>query len=174
MKSTIKFGLITGVISGIFLFGYFSLGVWLNTKYNWGMQTENIRGVGGLISIPIQAIGIYLAMQNVKKLTGVLTYLQAIKTGLLVAVTVAIIIALFSFFYCRFINPGFAEYMVKDALKAMVASGESQQQINQDLVSVAKQFTTSAQVMEALVGQFGTGLIISLILGLFAKTKKAA
>jgi len=171
MKSTLKFGLATGLISSVFLFGFFSLGVWLNEKNGWGMQAENIRGIGGLLSIPIQAIGIYMAMQNTKRLTGMLTYGQAIKTGLLVAVTIAVIVAIFSFLYCRFINPGYAEFMVKDAQKAMAASGKSQQQINQDSVMVSKQFTTGAQVLMALVGQFVTGLIISLIIGLFIKTK---
>jgi len=171
MKSTLKFGLVTGLISSVFLFGFFSLVVWLNEKNGWGMQAENIRGIGGLLSIPIQAIGIYMAMQNTKKLTGMLTYGQAIKTGLLVAITIAVIVALFSFLYCQFINPGYAEFMVKDAQKAMVANGESQQQINQHSVMVSKQFTTGAQVMMAIVGQFVTGLIISLIIGLFIKTK---
>ena len=61
--------------------------------------------------------------------------------------------------------------MVKDAQKTMIANGESQQQINQDLVMVSKQFTTGAQVMTAIVGQFVTGLMISLIIGLFIRTK---
>ncbi|MCR8557067.1 DUF4199 domain-containing protein [Mucilaginibacter sp. BJC16-A38] len=171
MKSTLKIGLLTGLISSVFLFGFFSLLVWLNTKNGWGMQAESIRGLGGLLSIPIQAIGIYMAMQNKKKITGMLTYGQAIKTGLLVAVTVAVVVAIFSFLYCRYFNPGYAEFMINDAQKAMIAKGESQQQINQDSAGLARQFTTGAQVMMALVGQFFTGLIISLIAGLFAKTK---
>jgi len=173
MKSTLKFGLITGIISSVFLFGFFSLLVWLNQKNGWGMQAGTIRGIGGLLSIPIQAIGIYMAMQNTKKLTGVLSYGQALKTGLLVAVTVAIVVAAFSIVYCTLINPGYAEFMVKHAQKAMIAKGESQQQINQDSAMVAQQFTTGMQLMMALVGQFFTGLIISLIIGMVIKTKTA-
>ena len=103
MKSTVKTGLITGLISSIFLFGFFSLMVWLNARSQWGIQASTIRGIGGLLSIPIQAIGIYMAMQNVKKLTGLLTYGQAVKTGLLVAVTVAVVVAIFGFLYCKVI-----------------------------------------------------------------------
>jgi hypothetical protein len=172
MRSTLKFGLLTGLVSSIFLYGFFSLMIWLNTKNGWGMQASEIRGIGGLLSIPVQAIGIYMAMQNTKKLTGMLTYGQAVKTGLLVALTIAIVVAIFSFLYCQYINPGYAEFMIKDAQKTMIANKESQQQINQDSVMISKQFTTGAQVMMALAGQFFTGLIISLIIGLFIKTKK--
>lgn len=172
MRSPLKFGLITGAISIIFLFGSFTLFTWLKDKYGWDIQVSTIRGIGGLLSIPIQAVGIYLAMQNVKRASGTLTYGQAVKTGLQVAVTIAILIALFSFIYCRFLNPGYAEFMVHDAQKAMIAKGESQQQISQESVEVARQFTAGAQVMTALVGQFVSGAIVSLIIGLFIKTKK--
>jgi hypothetical protein len=172
MKSTLKFGLITGVTSSIFLFGFFSLMIWQNDKNGWGIQASIIRGIGGLLSIPIQAIGIYMAMQNVKKLNGLLTYRQALKTGLITAATIAVVVAVFSFIYCQVINPGFAEYMVKDAQKAMIANGKSQQKINEESALVSKQFTTGAQVMMALVGQFVSGAIISLITGLFVKAKK--
>jgi hypothetical protein len=172
MKSILKPGLITGTISIIFLFGSFTLFTWVKSKYGWDIQAGTIRGIGGLLSIPIQAIGIYMAMQNIKQLNGALTYGQAVKTGLGVAFTIAVLVALFSFIYCRFLNPGYAEFMVHDARQAMIAKGASQQQINQESVEIAKQFTAGAQVAMALVGQFGSGLIISLIIGLFIKTKK--
>jgi len=173
MKSSLKFGLLTGIISSVFLFGFFSLLVEISQKNDWGIQAGTIRGIGGLLSIPIQAIGIYMAMQNTKKLTAILSYGQALKTGLLVAATVAVVIATFSIIYCTLLNPGYAEFMVKDAQKAMIASGKSQQQINRESVLVAQQFSTGMQVMMALAGQFFTGLIISLIVGLFIKTKGA-
>jgi hypothetical protein len=172
MRSTLKFGLITGAISVVWLFGSFTLVTWLNGKYDWDVQVSTIRGIGGLLSIPIQAIGIYLAMQNVKQLTGSLTYGQAVKTGLIVAATIAIIVAIFSLLYCTIINPGYAEFMVHDTQKAMIAKVESQQDISQASVAVRREFSPGMQVMQALVGQFVTGAIMSLIIGLFIKSKK--
>jgi hypothetical protein len=173
MKSTIKYGLITGAISVIFLLGSFTLFAWLKDKNGWDIQASTIRGIGGLLSIPIQAIGIYMAMQNYKQLTGSLTYGQAIKTGLTVAVTIAVLLAIFSFIYCQFINPGYADYMVRDAQKAMEAErGASQQDISQQSAQIAKEFSTGAQVMMSLVGQFVTGAIVSVIIGIFVKSKK--
>jgi Flp pilus assembly pilin Flp len=171
MRSTIKYGLITGLISIIFLFGSFTLFAWLKGKLGWDMQMATVRGIGGLLSIPIQAIGIYMAMQNVKKVTGALTYSQALKTGITVAITIALLLGLFSFIYCQFLNPGYADYMVHDARQAMIAQGDSQQDISKKSVEVAQEFATGTQIMEALVGQFVTGTIVSLIIGLFIKTK---
>jgi|SRR6185503_7721525 len=172
MKSTLKFGLVTGTVSILFLFGSFTLCTWLNEKYGWGLQAATIRGIGGLLSIPIQAIGVYMAMQNVKQATGGLTYARAVKTGLVVAATVAVMVAIFSLIYCTLLNPGYADFMVRDAEKAMIAAGKSRPQVNTDLAGVRQQFTTGAQVTAALVGQFVTGLIMALIIGIFVKTKK--
>jgi len=174
MKSTLKIAAITGAISSVFLFGFFSLGVWLNTKYAWGMQVSSIRGIGGLLSIPIQAIGIYIAMQDAKRKNNALSYGQALKTGVTVAATIAVIVALFGFLYCTVFNPGYADFMVNDAQKNMMAAGKSPDEIKTNLVGVAREFTPGMQVTQALVGQFVTGTLISLIVGLFIKTKKAA
>ena len=118
MKSTLKIALTTSAVEVVFLFGLVSLVLWLNEKNGWGLYASTIQGVGGLLSIPIQAIGIYIAMQNFKKVNGWLTYGQAVKTGITVAITVAVIVAIFSFLYCRVFNPGFADFMLKDAQKA--------------------------------------------------------
>jgi hypothetical protein len=173
MRTTIKFGVITGIISGVFLFGFFSIAIALNRHFGWEIQASRIQGIGGLLSIPIQAIGIYMAMQNYKKINGTLTYGQAIKTGIIVAVTIAVVVAVFSFLYCRVVNPGFREFMVKDTQKAMIAKGAGQQDIDQGMSITSKQFSTGSQVMMALIGQFAVGTIISLIIGLFVRTKKA-
>ena len=163
----------TGVTSLVFLFGFFSLALWFNERNGWGFYASGIRGISGLLSIPVQAIGIYLAMQNFKKTNGWLTYWQAVKTGIVVAATVAVIVAIFSFLYCKFTNPGFAGYMLKDAQKQMQAIGKTHQQIISSSAAISAQYTTGAQVFMALTGQFVVGTIVSLLIGLFVKKQKA-
>ena len=87
-------------------------------KNGWGVPAATIRGVGGLLSIPIQAIGIYIAMQNFKKVNGWLTYGQALKTGVTVAITIAVIVAIFSFLYCKVFNPGFRGFYAEGCAAA--------------------------------------------------------
>jgi len=173
MRTNLKYGLITGIIVGAFAVLFFALVNWLNTSYNWGMQPSNIRGVGGLLTIVILATGIYLTMQAVKKeQANKLTYGQALKVGVIVAVITAVLVALFGFIYCQFLNPGYAQYMVSEAQKAMAANGETPQQIAEHSKSVQAEFSTGGQVMQALVGQTVVGTVVSLILGAFLRSKK--
>lgn len=173
MKSTLKYGSITGIIVSIFATGFFTLVNGLNTSNGWGMQPSGIRGISGLLTILIQATGIYLAMQAVKKeQDNVLTYGQALKTGLLVAVLTAAITAFCSFIYCAVLNPGYARYMVTEAQKVMIADKETQQQIAEHTKAMQAEFSTGMQVIQALVGQFFVGTVVSLIMGIFVKTKK--
>jgi F0F1-type ATP synthase assembly protein I len=173
MRSTLRYGLITGTVVGIFAISFFSIVNGINNSQDWGMQAANIRGISGLLTILIQATGIYVAMQAVKKQqSNTLTYGQALKTGLLIAVLTAVITGLFSFIYCEFINPGYAQYMVAEAQKVMIAKGETPAQMVTDSNAVRKEFSTGAQVAMALVGQFFVGTMVSFIMGLFIKTKK--
>jgi hypothetical protein len=172
MNSTCKNGIITGMAIGLFTIGFFSSVNWLNRKYSFGMQPDSIKGISGLITVLILAIGIYLSMKSVKiRQQGTLTYGQAIKAGITVAIITALITAFFSFIYCTVINPGYQEYMINEAKKAMLAKGESQRDIAQHLVSVQREFSTIAQVLMALIAQSVVGTIISSIMALFIKTK---
>lgn len=173
MRSTLKYGLLTGIIVSIFATGFFSLVDGLNSSYSWGMQSSSIRGITGLLTLLILGTGIYIAMQAVKKAqNNNLSYSQALKTGILVAVITGIITALGSIIYCEVINPGYAQYMLAEAQKAMAAQGETQQQIAADSLKVKQTYSTGMQVIQSLVGQSFAGTALSLILGVFLRTKK--
>lgn len=173
MRPTLKYGLITGITVSIFATAFFSIVNGLNNSHNWGMQSSTIRGITGLLTILILAIGIYVAMQAVKRTqNNTLTYSQAFKTGILVAVITAVITATGSFIYCQFINPGYARYMLAEAQRAMAAQGETQQQIAADSIKVKQTYSTGMQVIQSLVGQSVVGTALSFILGLFLRTKK--
>jgi len=173
MNSTLKRGLITGTIVGIFAVSFFLVVNGLNTKYNWGFHPADIRGIGGLLTILILGTGIYITLQAVKKeQNNGLSYAQALKTGISVAIITAVITAFCSFIYCTLINPGYADYMVAEAQKVMIANNETKQQIAQHSLAVKNEYATAMQVMQALVGQTVVGTVLTLIMGLFIKTKK--
>jgi hypothetical protein len=71
------------------------------------------------------------------------------------------------------INPGYADYMVNEAHKAMLAGGESTKQIAHDMVGVRWEFSTSGQVTAALIAQSVVGTIISLIMAIFIRSKNS-
>lgn len=163
----------TGIASSLWLLGSFSIVVWLDAHiFHADIPATQVRAYGGLFSILILVIGIYLGMKAVKKENAMnISYGQAVKTGILISVITGIIVALFSFLYCTVLNPGYADFMVSETQKAMVNAHASANEINDKLISVKKQFSTGSQVMQALVGQIAVGSISSLIIGLFIRSK---
>src|SRR5258708_3926654 len=112
-KYPFKQAIITGMISGIFAVFSFSIINGWNRQQAWGVNPATIRGLIGLVTLLILGTGIYVAMQSIKKLNGgKLPYGQAITAGILVGVVTGLIMALWGFIYCQYINPGYATYMV--------------------------------------------------------------
>jgi len=175
MKSFLKYGLGTGIASGIWGIGSFAVVGWLNRAFfHRSIPATEIRSYSGLFSIVILVVGMYLGMKQAKvKGGGVLGYGQAVKTGVIIACITAVLVACFSWLYCAVINPGYADFMVRDTGAALAAAGKTPQEISQRLEGVRREFSTGMQVMEALVGQTVVGSVAALIIGLFMRTKKS-
>jgi hypothetical protein len=175
MTPFLKYGLWTGIISSLWGLSCFTIVGWLNsTLFHHSIPATQIRSYSGLFNILILVIGIYLGMQQAKLKGGnTLTYGQAVKTGIIIACITAVIVACFSYLYCTIINPGYADFMVKDTENALKAAGKPPREISLQLDAVRKEFSTGAQVGMALVGQAVVGTVAAFILGLFIRTKKA-
>jgi len=159
-----KQGIITGVVVGVFAIISFSIADGLNKHFGWGIDPANIRGICGLLTLMILGTGIYTGMQSIKRQNnGKLTYKQAILGGMLIALITGVIVAILSFIYCQYINPGYAGYMI--------AEGKSQGEIAAHTAELQKEFSTPMQVMQALVGQTVCGTVISLVMALFVRSK---
>jgi len=169
----LKQATLTGLISTVFASAAFSIADSLNQHNKWNINPANIRGIIGLVSLIILGIGIYMGMQSVKRANhGQLSYGQALLTGFLIALTVGIIMAVLGLIYTVAINPGYAGHMVAEGKKAVLANGESPEDIAKGIAGLQKQFAPSMQVIQALSGQTAAGTIISLIMGIFVKSKK--
>jgi hypothetical protein len=175
MNPFLKYGLWTGIISGLWGLVCFTVVGWLNKAFfHESIPATDIRSYSGLFSILILVVGIYLGMKQARlRAGGVLTYGQAVKTGVLVACVTAVLVASFSWLYCAVINPGYADFMVQDTGRALAAAGKTPQEISQRLVDVRKEFSTGMQMMQALVGQVAVGSLVSLILGAFMRSRKS-
>ncbi|PUZ24950.1 hypothetical protein DCC81_11575 [Chitinophaga parva] len=174
MKSFVKYGLGTGIVSGLWSLITFKVIGWLNdVAFHGSLPAANVRSIGGLFSIVILVLGIVWAIREVRRLNGgQLSYGQAVRTGVLVTCVVAGIVGAFTLLYCTVINPGFTDFMVADAERTLRAAGKTPDQIAPELVSVRKQFSIGAQVGQALIGQVVVGSIAALILGAFMRTKR--
>ncbi|HMH31539.1 MAG TPA: DUF4199 domain-containing protein [Puia sp.] len=173
MKTITKYGLWTGLISGLWGIVSFTIVSGLNGAFfHKSIPAADIRSVSGLFSILILAMGIYWGIREEKrKMANTLTFGQAVKTGTMISLITAVLASIFTFLYCTKINPGYSDFMVRDTQQTLTEAGKSPDEINQRLASVRKEFSTGAQVAMALVGQLVMGTIATLIIGLFLRTK---
>lgn len=175
MKLFVKYGLWTGIVSGLWGLVCFTVVGWLNKSlFHGSIPAVDIRSYSGLFSILILVVGIYLGIRQARlRAGGVLTYGQAVKTGVLVACVTGVLVAFFSWLYCAVINPGYADFMVQDTGRALAAAGKTPEEIGRRLVDVRKEFSTGMQVVQALVGQVVVGSIAALIVGAFMRTRNS-
>src|ERR1700761_3916774 len=102
-----KQALLTGITVGIVAVISFSLG----KQAHLNISATTLRGLTGLLTLVILGIGIYVGMQRIKTLnSGMLTYGQAVFTGIMIALVTGIITALVSVVYCRLIDPNYSAY----------------------------------------------------------------
>lgn len=169
MKSSVVAGLFTGIISILWLFGGFTI-----FSHLLNVPQATIRTLTGGLSLVILFIGIFYAMKKSRtEMVGkTFSYLEAFKSGFVVSILVALIVSLFSFIYVKYLNPGFADDMVKEAQASLQASGTSAADMAKKLAGVRSEFSLRSQITNPLIVQTTIGTIFSLILAIFLKTKR--
>ncbi len=173
MKIPPRFGIITGLIVGVWNISCFTVVGKLNNVFTLGIPAERLRAYSGLLGIVILITGISLGIKAVKRRNGnAISFGQAAKTGIIISIITALIVACFGWLYCTVINPGYTEYMVKEAEKTFVAAGKTPAEMGPELEKVRRQFSTASQVLQSLVVQSVIGSISSVIIGFFSRAKK--
>ena len=173
MKLSPRFGVLTGLLVGLWNISCFTIVSRLNSFFSIGIPPERIRAYSGLFGLIILILGIYLGIKAAKrKSAGVISYGQAVKTGVLIAVITAAIVACFGFLYCTVINPGYTNFMVSEAEKTLIAAKKAPAEIAQQLERVRNEFSTGSQVLQALIVQSVVGTISSLIISATEYSKK--
>lgn len=65
-----KQAILTGLIVSVFAIGSFTVADHFNRQLGWGVHTVTIRGLTGLLTLVILAIGIYTGMRSIKLANG--------------------------------------------------------------------------------------------------------
>ena len=173
MKSFVKFGLGTGLLVSAWNLSCFTIVSWIDKTLLLGIPVARIRAYSGLFGIVLLIIGVYVGIREAKKKNeNQITFGEALRTGIFISLISAAIAGLFAFIYCTIINPGYADYMVRDAESTLMASKKTSKEISQELIQVRNRFSTTTQVLQALIAQSVMGSIGSLIISLFIRSKK--
>jgi len=172
-KFPFKTAVVTGIISAVFAIGSFILLDSLNNKQNWGVQPATLRGIIGLLTLVILGVGIFSGMKSIKRANaGRLSYGSAVLAGLTVGVITGLLMAVLGFVYYHFINPGYTAYMVDAGRKEILAAGAGEAQIAYQTNALRQEYSPTGQAIQAVFGQSVCGLLISLVMGIFVRSKK--
>jgi len=96
-------------------------------------------------------------------------YGATLRAGVLISLVAAILSAIFTYAYHAFINPGFSNILVQDAVGKMEAKGISGAQLDKIESFDRVIFSPVAMAAIALIMGFIIGVIISLIVAAFLK-----
>src|SRR5689334_7366727 len=106
-KSTLRSGTFLGLLMAVWLIGGFSF----LTLLHLNTDKATLRTLTGGLGLVLLFMGILYAIRSSQKRAAPkpFSYFMAFKTGMLVAITVAVIVSLASFVYIKFLNPHFSE-----------------------------------------------------------------
>lgn len=100
---------------------------------------------------------------------GFIEYGKVFMIGMLTSLFISIIVALYTFVFFKYIDPGAMEEAVSIAEKKMMDKGLSDQEIEQGLAMMQKFQSVGMYTFFALIGNFIFGVIFSLITSIFIK-----
>jgi len=158
LKAAINYGLLTAlgmVVYGIIL-------------YLVGMDKNPVLPY---VSYIILLAGIYLGSVNYrdKHLGGFITYGKAVTVGFFIALVVAVIMAVWTYIFIKFIDSGaMAEAMIL-AEERMAEQGMSEAEIEQGLIMAEKFQSPGVVAALVLFGNALAGFILALITSAFVK-----
>jgi hypothetical protein len=128
-----------------------------------------IGGFGGLaIAVTCTALGVR-ARREETPAAEEFGYGATLGAGVLISLVGSILGAIFTYAYHAFINPGFSEILIQDALTKMEAKGVSGSQLDKIESFDRIMFSPAGMAVTALILGFIFGVIISLIVAAFLK-----
>ena len=167
VRKEIKIGIATGGILCVWLFG----GFYLAGNLHLAGRLSNVRAITGLIGLVVLFAGVFLSIRKGKEENQDFTYWQAVKTGVIVSLTVAIVISFAGGLHVL-LYPQYANDMVKEAEQSLRQSNLTVDEINTKLESVRKEYSLFMQMTQPLIAQSVAGTLFSIILSFFFRTKK--
>ena len=160
MDIRIKFGLVTGALSGIWYIFYYEL-LFTNAPF-----------LSILVWLFLLA-GIVLGMRYAKviKHQNKMTFSQGITAGLIITMLTGLFTGIFNTIYIKLINPEFIN-TYKDVFKKMMANEQiNPEEIEKQLLAIDKTFSTSSLLLSSLFATFVVGLVISVISAVVLRNK---
>lgn len=129
------------------------------------------QSVANYFSYLILLAGIIMAQINYrnKYLNGYIEYGKAFTVGMLTALFASILLAVYTYVFFKYIDPGAMEEIMALSEQKMMERGLSDMEIEQGMEMVKSFQTPGMYTFFALAGNFIVGIVISLVTAIFVK-----
>ena len=172
MKTCALYGFISSlagafIILALYFLGYHSDLAKLGTA-------KVIGGVGGFVcAVVITSLGVRARREEVPASQG-FGYGSSVWAGVVIAFVASVLSALFNFVYYKFINPGFSEILIQDAMAKVEAKGVSGPALDRIEAFNRFLFTPFWESVIALIVGFIFGVFLALIIAIFIRRPEPA
>jgi len=154
-------GIIAGLINSI---------AWYAFANKLGFYTVEVYIYRNYMTLALLILGVIVSIYLKKRKNGgLLEFKDALKTGLLYSIILAVILALFNYIYYTVITPDTIDYFLSEAKKSLIAHKIASQDIPKYLEAERANFSSFKLVPPILF----FGLISSLLAGLAMQKKNS-
>ena len=156
MNTSVKFGLILGVVLAAIPLIYYSLGLEKN---------ETLQNVTIYLNMAILAAVTYIGIKQYRDQVGngYISFGKGFSTGLVISIVGGAISALFTYLYFTVINPGMVTYIRMQQEQKLIERGMSDSEVEK-MAKMMEMWTTPPMMAAfSLLGMIIIGLLISLI-----------
>lgn len=127
----------------------------------------------GFFAAIIPIVGIWVGLAQKKKSNNwTLSYKQAIMSGFVIAFVSAVINALFMFAYLTAV-PSVTDTYFAYVEETLISQGDDPVSVQTTLSTLRNQFSPLNQALQMFIGTLIAGGILTLLVGLFVRTKKS-
>lgn len=165
MKIILKYGLLVGVIVGIYSMIEYAIG--LHGKYlEYGQYTGYVRYV-------LLAAGVFIGVRDTRdgERNGSISFWPAVWVGIRISFVAAAIITISELIYIQFVNPGFTDDYIAFAVAKLKAANATVEEINNILAQSEAWRSTLWQIIFYMGETMALGIIFSIIAGAILKKK---
>jgi F0F1-type ATP synthase assembly protein I len=139
------------------------------------VKNDNLMYGGTILFISLYIfllIGLFIGLKRVKKANGnTLLFKEALKVGFYISLSTAIFSVIFTVIFYELICPNYNQDMVEVVTLKLKNTELNPELVKQKIIEQADYYSTSIQAKFSFVGNLITGIVFSLLLGLFLKTK---
>jgi hypothetical protein len=167
MKTCALYGFISSLAGAFLILALYFLG-FHSDQAKLG-AAKWIGGIGGLaIGVTCTALGVKARRDEVPA-SEEFGYGSALWAGVVISFVASVLSALFTYAYHAFINTGFSEILIQDAMSKLEAKGISGPALDKMEAFNRFMFTPVWEAVIALVFGFIFGVLLSLIIAAFVK-----